>query len=801
MTIRSLITYLLIALCTTALLPVSVNGQSVSFHRQYRSPVLDQGPYWLDAVAHPDSGKTVLWTNKQGSSSDTIRLGMARMSNQGDIWMVNEIHLGDTTLRMIDLELLNGSGGELYLTGTQTVHNLMEWRPFVIRLDPQNLTPIWSNSYPVSGHRSSASTVLALANGDLLLVGGSSPPPNTSLFSWSSLTRIDPQGAVKWHHDQFDHIVGSNAALEAPNGDLVIAGYQTGPPTWVTQAFMARLDSNGVTQWSYQYGDSIEALEIKGLQWGANDTILAWGTGGFAGSISYITPKAGLAKFDPQGQLVSMRNYTNINNQQVDLTMERGGFTTTASTFDFGDGTANPVLFRYDIHGRLRWARYYDYPYTIDSAEYSHGITVIPQDSTGYLVTTIGFENNNLDGWRASIFNTDTLGFNGCNSFSFIPIDSALYLATDTFVYEDTIVYPRAAEPLTYATTPFSFNDSYPCISEGVWPGDAYNDGIANNEDLLAIGLTYGFTDSSRLDTSNFWASHYARNWSGNFLSGANWKHADCNGDGVVNADDTLAIQLNYLNTHNKGNLVNGGSAQNPPLLVVIPNDTAYVGDTIHAPILLGSQDIPVDSIYGLAFTLLYDQGLVDTNSAWISYDSSWFGDTTNTIGIYHDFWALGSIDGAITRINHTNSAGYSQIATLHIILIDNIEGKRQASETLHLGFGNFTAITQSQEASPLGSGGDSVVVVDPELFQQDHLYLPAQVKVYPNPVEDLVHLSSENGAITEVRLIGQSGQVLMQKSFNHQRVSLELGRMPNGFYLLEVRTRQGWTRHKLLIR
>ena len=31
-----------------------------------------------------------------------------------------------------------------------------------------------------------------------------------------------------------------------------------------------------------------------------------------------------------------------------------------------------------------------------------------------------------------------------------------------------------------------------------------------------------------------------------------NLKHADCDGNGVVNFDDTLAIDFNYLNTHNK---------------------------------------------------------------------------------------------------------------------------------------------------------------------------------------------------------------------------------------------------------
>ena len=284
-------------------------------------------------------------------------------------------------------------------------------------------------------------------------------------------------------------------------------------------------------------------------------------------------------------------------------------------------------------------------------------------------------------------------------------------------------------------------------------------------------------------------------------MNGPNHKHADCNGDSTVNDDDTLAIQLNYGLTHNKtsGNLE--ASAQDPPLIVLIPQDTAYIGDTIHAPILLGDTLIPVDSIYGLAFTLLYDQGLVDTNSAWISFETSWIGDSSNTLHLYHDFWALGSIDGAITRINHTNASGYSQIATLHIILIDNIEGKREvASEVLHLSFGNYAAIVYAEEHLQMNTKGDSVVVIDPTLFQPSEAAPHDRIFLSPNPTQGLVHLRCTTNPIQEVVVTSLNGQVLERSGPGKSEVDLDLGTYPAGMYLVKVRTRSGWTFRKVIL-
>lgn len=90
----------------------------------------------------------------------------------------------------------------------------------------------------------------------------------------------------------------------------------------------------------------------------------------------------------------------------------------------------------------------------------------------------------------------------------------------------------------------------YGALIANVWPGDCDYDLNANNVDLISLGLAYGATGSTRTGASNNWTAQPSADWSQWFQLGANYKHSDCNGDGVVDANDTTAILLNYGNTH-----------------------------------------------------------------------------------------------------------------------------------------------------------------------------------------------------------------------------------------------------------
>ena len=83
-----------------------------------------------------------------------------------------------------------------------------------------------------------------------------------------------------------------------------------------------------------------------------------------------------------------------------------------------------------------------------------------------------------------------------------------------------------------------------------VWPGDANSDGIADNLDILELGLHSGQSDAARNPVSNTWRSWFTNVWNGTISSGKNRCHSDCNGDGVINLADTAEIFWYYGSSH-----------------------------------------------------------------------------------------------------------------------------------------------------------------------------------------------------------------------------------------------------------
>ena len=91
------------------------------------------------------------------------------------------------------------------------------------------------------------------------------------------------------------------------------------------------------------------------------------------------------------------------------------------------------------------------------------------------------------------------------------------------------------------------FSDSIHIVpSDSVWPGDANKNGYCDGTDLLTLGLNYGSTGIARDLQDNDWYAHPATNWApaGDTLD---LKFSDCNGDGTIDLNDTLAINLNFF--------------------------------------------------------------------------------------------------------------------------------------------------------------------------------------------------------------------------------------------------------------
>ncbi len=104
-------------------------------------------------------------------------------------------------------------------------------------------------------------------------------------------------------------------------------------------------------------------------------------------------------------------------------------------------------------------------------------------------------------------------------------------------------------------TTTGVFDIIHIFVTSCVWPGDADANHIVDNNDLLPIGLAYDSIGPVRTVQGIVWQGDVSTDWADTlpgYFPTVNFKYADCNGDGRVDANDTLAIVTNFGLTHTK---------------------------------------------------------------------------------------------------------------------------------------------------------------------------------------------------------------------------------------------------------
>ena len=296
--------------------------------------------------------------------------------------------------------------------------------------------------------------------------------------------------------------------------------------------------------------------------------------------------------------------------------------------------------------------------------------------------------------------------------------------------------------------------------SNCVWPGDANDDMIADNNDVLAIGLAYGTNGSPRQNATLNWTCQPSNDWVPVFLGGVNYKHADCDGNGLVDSLDMDAVNLNYGLTHNKNHSVQGGGLNDPGLYFDTLQNAANTGDTLILSIALGRDTLPVDSAYGIAFTLNFDPTLIDSGTFSFYYGNSWLGNLgNNLIRFEKEFHPNGRLDMAITRINQTDIAGFGEIVQIGLVLQDDIAAKQAAIvDTLHLFFTDVRLISANGMEIAVQTENGQV-----EISEEANGLFPAQnsenVKIFPNPSQGIVTILAPGTGLETARLFDLSGR------------------------------------------
>jgi Secretion system C-terminal sorting domain len=359
----------------------------------------------------------------------------------------------------------------------------------------------------------------------------------------------------------------------------------------------------------------------------------------------------------------------------------------------------------------------------------------------------------------------------------------------------------------------WTFTSCSPTITN-VWPGDVNSDLIVDNIDLLLIGSGNNFTGDIRDSVSILYIGHPSVDWTTTYANLVNMKHGDCNGDGVIFTDDTLAISQNYGLTHpaihddqNANRLSTTSSTQSlardlfpefpqsgigAPLYFDNIGSVLTPGASYALPIHYGTTGSIGDMLYGIAFSVNYDINQIDPSSVKLTYAPCWLADTSEMLRIERNDIALGKIAGVLTRYDQQDMMGAGEIAVLEFTV------NPSASGNIQFDFSRTLALLSNQSQVLLQTSPALFSVVTGIAEQTtEHFSLS------PNPSKGNITIR-QSGKLNDasLRIFDTMGRLMDSeiKLSSSAITSLDLSHLQKGIYFLEINSEEGRETERIVL-
>ena len=332
-----------------------------------------------------------------------------------------------------------------------------------------------------------------------------------------------------------------------------------------------------------------------------------------------------------------------------------------------------------------------------------------------------------------------------------------------------------------------------------VWPGDANNNGVVNHVDLLHIGLAYNYFGPQRDSTFVGWQAQTAQAWPQAPGNGPNAAYADADGNGLVNYFyDAFPIFVHYGFTHGalQPDVFPAGLAGvDPPLFLdesALPPQVQS-GMTISLPLQLGTGALPVEDLYGLAFSLHVDPEYVDVDEVEVNFSQSSWANPDND-RIYSAYRSSASrLDVAWVRTDHNDRSGFGPMGTVSIVIIDNVVS---VQEEFQLRIDSILLIDRFGNLSTVA--GDTLTIsIKPGQITGTHDHEQQAFRAWPNPIDRILHLRARTPIRTAV-LFDALGRPLARLEPDAPDAEWPLPALPAGVYWLELRTDDQLYRQKI---
>lgn len=329
-----------------------------------------------------------------------------------------------------------------------------------------------------------------------------------------------------------------------------------------------------------------------------------------------------------------------------------------------------------------------------------------------------------------------------------------------------------------------------------VWPGDVNNNGEVNHYDLLYFGLGFSYQGPPRLQKSVLFQAQNTQVWNNSLPDQTNFAFLDCNGNGHISLDDTIAIRLNYTQRHGiftpdpVSTITNSGDS----LFMVFADDSVLNKTEIEIPIHLGSSIAPVDSFYGIAFSLTYDPERIRAGSFSVQADSnSWITHNGRLqdapLMMFFENPIEGKLDVAISKSSLVNTSGGGKLVAVSCVIEDNLIGK--GFQALEFSFDDVLLITNTQQIKPIKFSSKELNIIPTDIKNVN--LGNDRVRIYPNPVNDILNLELPvNSSNCVMNIIGLDGKTHQVKSLRSDRkLMMDISRLSEGYYILHIKTNE----------
>jgi hypothetical protein len=347
-----------------------------------------------------------------------------------------------------------------------------------------------------------------------------------------------------------------------------------------------------------------------------------------------------------------------------------------------------------------------------------------------------------------------------------------------------------------YANSPEALCATTDCV----WPGDATGDRKANLYDLLNIGLGYGAQGPVRTifpspDNPIVWAPNFSEDW-GSQPNLPDFKHLDCDGNGVVDLADVEAIHYNYFpDLAYTSQPVSGA----PPVFLVLSMDTIYVEELMNvasleitAELWAGTPDQPFANFYGLALGVRYPEGINYVNTAY--QENAFMGAPEEVLSLQRNLaptWNHNRIDLAFARTSGEGVIGGGPIATASFIISsDIIGGREEPTYDIYFGLEGIRLVDENGDTLSYHlPGASGVVTVINEVIANDRSAPEHERgwRVFPNPAHNELNVRFSAAASGQLNLYNGLGQLVQtRRLLAESGVSAPVAGLPAGLYTLE---------------